>query len=330
MVAKDTKAYFWAMMVITGAGGFIGGRLARRLQELGFKDLVLVDDFTNADKRARVQNLTHRALVQREMLPSWLTKHHESVQVVFHMGARTDTLLADQAVFQALNLNYSQDLWRVCARYGLPLIYASSAATYGLGEQGFRDGTEVLPLLKPLNPYALSKHQFDCWTAEQEERPLQAVGLKFFNVYGSGESHKGRMASVVWHAYGQIRESGRVRLFRSHHPDVADGAQQRDFVTVEDVVEICLWFMNHGSCQGLYNVGTGRARSFRDLVLALFEALGLEPQIEFVDTPLHLRAQYQYYTCADMGWMDRLACSHTFRDLKEGVQAYVRQEWGIV
>ena len=235
-------------------------------------------------------------------------------------------MLHDVAIFDRLNLRYSQELWQSCTRWGLPLLYASSAATYGLGEHGFEDGLSILSQLQPLNPYGDSKHRFDCWMASSESKPLQWVGLKFFNVYGPGESHKGPMASVVWHASKQVMQDGTVRLFKSHHPDYKDGEQRRDFVYVDDVTEICLWFMKNRQHSGLFNLGTGKASTFKDLVLALFQAMSLDPRIDFVDTPEHLRAQYQYYTCADMAWLQRLHCPVSFTSLGDGVLDYYRRE----
>ena len=313
------------MIIVTGAGGFIGSNLVARLNREGFKDLVLVDDF-GSGKEARLQGLVYSSLVHRDHLMHWLDEHHAGVQYVFHLGARTDTMLHDVAIFDRLNLKFSQDLWQSCTRWGLPLLYASSAATYGLGEHGFEDGLSILSQLQPLNPYGDSKHRFDCWMARSEGKPLQWVGLKFFNVYGPGESHKGPMASVVWHAAKQVMQDGTVRLFKSHHPDYKDGEQRRDFVYVDDVTEICLWFMKNRQHSGLFNLGTGKASTFQDLVFALFQAMSLDPRIDFVETPEHLRAQYQYYTCADMARLKRLHCPVSFTSLGDGVLDYYRRE----
>ncbi|NBW32797.1 MAG: ADP-glyceromanno-heptose 6-epimerase [Cytophagia bacterium] len=316
------------MIIVTGAGGFIGSNLAARLAGLGYRDLVLVDDWNDGTKALRLESGLTGQTVHRDAFPEWLHQNQAYVQQVFHLGARTDTMLGDEEVFERLNLNYSKEVWKVCAAFGLPLVYASSAATYGGGEQGFKDGTEGLERYRPLNPYAWSKHRFDLWVSEQTRTPLRWAGLKFFNVYGPGEGPKGRMASVVWHAYRQIQETGKVKLFRSHRPDVQDGHQSRDFVFVDDVAAVCLWFMTHEHPSGIYNLGSGRARTFMDLVLALFKSLNLEPNLEFVDTPLEIRESYQYYTCADMQWMHPLGCEHAFTDLETGVASYVSREWG--
>jgi ADP-L-glycero-D-manno-heptose 6-epimerase len=316
------------MIIVTGAGGFIGAHLAARLNGLGYRDLVLVDDWNDRTKAQRLESGLFGQTVHRDVFPDWLHQNQAYVQQVFHLGARTDTMLMDEEVFDRLNLNYSKEVWRICAEFGLPLVYASSAATYGGGEHGFMDGLDGLDRYRPLNPYAWSKHRFDLWVREQHRTPLRWAGLKFFNVYGPGEGPKGRMASVVWHAYRQIQETGKVQLFRSHRPDIEDGHQSRDFVWVDDVAAVCLWFMSHDHPCGLYNLGSGQARTFKDLVLALFASLQLEPQIEFVDTPISIRDSYQYYTCADMQWMGRLGCDHAFTSLEEGVASYVRREWG--
>ena len=317
------------MIVVTGAGGFIGSNLVARLNREGFKDLVLVDDF-GGGKEARVQGLAYSSLVHRDHLMNWLDEHHAWVQYVFHLGARTDTMLHDTAIFDRLNLGYSKDLWQACSRWGLPMLYASSAATYGLGEHGFEDGISKLSQLQPLNPYGESKHHFDCWMAQSESKPLQWVGLKFFNVFGPGESHKGPMASVIWHASKQVMQDGKVRLFKSHHPDYKDGEQRRDFIYVDDVTEVCLWFMKNRQHSGLFNLGTGKASTFKDLVLALFRAMSLDPCIDFVDTPEHLRAQYQYYTCADMAWLQRLHCTVPFTGLGDAILDYYRRELSLM
>jgi ADP-L-glycero-D-manno-heptose 6-epimerase len=316
------------MIIVTGAGGFIGGHLVDRLLLLGYRDLVAVDDWNQTSKAQRIGPDFGGRLVHRDDFLDWLRDHQAGVQQVFHLGARTDTMLVDQGIFDRLNFHYSQSLWTLCAEFGIPMVYASSAATYGGGEHGFEDGFQKLDRYQPLNPYAWSKHRFDCWVREQTRTPLRWAGLKFFNVYGPGEGPKGRMASVVWHAYQQIQATGKVKLFRSHRPGIADGQQSRDFVLVDDVVSVCLWFLSNPHSNGLYNLGTGQARSFLDLVLALFDSLGLEPQVEFVDTPLSIRDSYQYYTCADMGWMTRLACPHSFTPLEAGVASYVQREWG--
>jgi ADP-L-glycero-D-manno-heptose 6-epimerase len=246
------------------------------------------------------------------------------VQFVFHLGARTDTTEFDKAIFDRLNLNYSKDVWKICVEFGLPLVYASSAATYGMGEFGYEDNNEVIDKLKPLNPYGDSKNDFDKWAVKQEKKPYLWIGLKFFNVYGPNEFHKGRMASVIMHAYNQIKEKGLVKLFRSHNSNYKDGEQLRDFVYVKDVVEVCYFFLHHRKNSGIYNLGSGKARTFADLVKNTFIALNKEPNIAFIDTPIDIRDKYQYFTEANMKKLKSIGYSKPFNTLEEGVKDYVQ------
>lgn len=317
------------MIVITGAAGFIGSRLAARLNEERFFDLVLVDDFGRADKQRNHEGLTCAARVDRAAFPDWLAANEGQVQFVFHLGARTDTTEQDVALFDALNVRYSQEVWRLCVKFGLPLVYASSAATYGGGEHGYRDDHAGIPALKPLNPYGDSKQQFDLWAlaeAEAGRAPYFWAGLKFFNVYGPGEWHKGRMASVVFHTFNQVQATGAMKLFRSHRPDYADGGQTRDFIYVRDLTEVCLFLMYHrqGKDSGIYNLGTGEARTFLDLATATFHAMGREPQISFIDTPEDIRDTYQYFTEADMSKLRSIGYDKPFTTLESGIQDYVQ------
>jgi ADP-L-glycero-D-manno-heptose 6-epimerase len=242
---------------------------------------------------------------------------------VLHIGARTDTTEFDVEVFDVLNLHYSMQVWDRCTEYGIPLIYASSAATYGLGELGYVDDHNIVDRLKPLNPYGESKNDFDKWVLEQEQSPPFWAGLKFFNVYGPNEYHKGRMASVIFHAFGQIKGTGAVRLFRSHNPEYKDGEQLRDFIYVMDVVDVILFLMNTKPASGLYNLGTGHARSFVDLARATFAALELKPDIQFIDTPEDIRDKYQYFTEADMEKLKSVGYTKKFTSLEKGVEDYV-------
>ncbi len=244
--------------------------------------------------------------------------------MILHLGARTDTTEFDWEVFLELNLDYSKTLFKLCVEFGLPLIYASSAATYGLGEHGYVDSHELVPDLQPLNPYGRSKNEFDRWVLEQEHKPFFWAGLKFFNVYGPNEYHKGRMASVVYHAYNQIAETGSMKLFRSHHPDYGDGEQSRDFIYVQDVVDVIIFLMENRPASGLYNLGTGEARSFLDLVTSTFVAMGKEPSISFIDTPEDIRDKYQYFTRAEIGKLRQVGYHHPFTSLEDGVMNYTR------
>ncbi|HPF91636.1 MAG TPA: ADP-glyceromanno-heptose 6-epimerase, partial [Flavobacteriales bacterium] len=290
----------------------------------GWQDIVAVDDFSRADKAANLEGKKLTARVERSVFFDWLDENEGLVQFIFHLGARTDTTLFDKAVFDELNLHYSQRMWEACVKYGIPLVYASSAATYGDGDLGYSDADDSLPYkLKPLNPYGESKNDFDKWALEQERKPFFWAGLKFFNVYGPNEYHKGRMASVVLHAFNQIQTTGGMKLFRSHRPDYKDGEQLRDFVYVKDLCNVCLFLMEHRKHSGLYNLGSGRARTFLDLARATFAAMGRPEQITFIDTPADIRDKYQYYTEADMRKLIGIGYDRPFTSLEDGVKDYV-------
>jgi len=311
------------MIVVTGAAGFIGSNLVAGLNAENYRDLILVDDFSRADRKRNYEGKAYTALVHRHEFPSWLGENHRMVQMIVHLGARTDTAEFNWEVFQELNLGYSKNLFNLCLEFGLPLIYASSAATYGLGEKGYVDSHEVVGSLQPLNPYGRSKNEFDRWVLEQEHRPFFWAGLKFFNVYGPNEYHKGRMASVVFHAFRQITETGEMKLFRSHHPDFRNGEQARDFIYVKDVVRAILFLMERRPESGLFNLGTGEARSFLDLVTSTFRAMDREPSISFIDTPEDIRDKYQYFTQADMGKLRKAGFESPFTSLEDGISDYV-------
>ncbi|OWY21772.1 ADP-glyceromanno-heptose 6-epimerase [Sphingobacteriales bacterium UPWRP_1] len=311
------------MLVITGAAGFIGSCLTALLNEAGRSDLILVDDFSDFAKRKNVDGKQYAGWVHRDAFFGWVKSNHQHINGIYHLGARTDTTDFSTEIFDRLNLGYSKKMWQVCTEYQIPLVYASSAATYGNGNMGYDDNHLLPRKLKPLNPYALSKNNFDVWALEQENTPPAWFGLKFFNVYGPNEYHKKRMASVVFHAFNQIRQSGSVKLFRSHRPDVEDGQQLRDFVYVKDVVTVCQWMMQYQPENGLYNVGTGTARSFTHLANAVFMAMNLNPVIEFIDMPTDIRATYQYFTEANMNKLALQGYYRPFTTLEEGVFDYV-------
>jgi len=310
-------------IVVTGAAGFIASYLTGVLNNAGYTSLVLVDDFSREDKKNNFQNKEYTELVPRSQFHNWLQGNATSVSFIFHLGARTDTTEMDYEVHRLLNLEYSKEVWNSCVRYHIPLVYASSAATYGNGEYGYKDSHSLVSKLQPLNPYGVSKNEFDKWVLEQSSTPPFWAGLKFFNVFGPNEYHKGRMASVIFHAYNSIKKTGGVKLFRSHNPEYKDGEQIRDFIYVKDVADICLWLMNHQPESGLYNVGTGKARTFNDLVNAIFSALNLPPQIEYIDTPIDIRDKYQYYTEADMTRLRSAGYSTSFHSLEDAVAEYV-------
>lgn len=311
------------MIVVTGAAGFIGSQLVHKLNQEDFKAIIAVDKFGHEEKEKNLEGAAIQERVEREQFISWLDANYEEVEFIFHLGARTDTTEFDRELLWKLNTAYSKEVWQRCVQYQLPLVYASSAATYGLGELGYKDDERLPPKLKPLNPYGESKNEFDIWALEQEEKPFFWAGLKFFNVYGPGEYHKGRMASVIWHAYKQIQATDKMKLFRSHHPDFKDGEQQRDFVYVKDVVKVCYWLMHHRQHSGLYNLGTGTARSFKDLAGAVFTALDKAPVIEYIDTPADIRDKYQYFTEADMSKLRSIGYGEPFAELETGVKEYV-------
>lgn len=320
------------MIVVTGAAGFIGSWLLHELQQRGYGDLVAVDDFSREDKAANLHGVELAQRVERSVFPEWIDANEHLVQFIFHLGARTDTTEFDKAVFDVLNVQASQAIWRRCAKYAIPLVYASSAATYGAGELGYGDTDDELPFrLKPLNPYGESKNEFDKWALKQAagageggKQPYFWAGLKFFNVYGPNEYHKGRMASVVFHAFNQIATTGGMKLFRSHRPEYADGGQLRDFIYVKDLCDVCIFLMEHRKHSGLYNLGTGQARTFNDLARNVFNAMGKPERIEFIDTPEDIRDKYQYFTEAEMGKLRSIGYNKPFQSLEEGIADYVR------
>jgi len=311
------------MIVITGAAGFIGSCLIQKLNSEGFYDLVLVDDFSRPDQNKNFQGKRYSQLVERNVFFDWIDQNHPHIQFIFHLGARTDTTEFNHKLLDELNLEYSKKVWNASVEFGLPLVYASSAATYGLGEKGYDDNESVLTELKPLNPYGESKNDFDIWAIRQDRRPYFWAGLKFFNVYGPNEYHKKRMASVVFHTFNQIKETGGMKLFQSHNAKFKDGEQMRDFVYVKDVTEVLYFFMHHRKDSGLYNLGSGEARTFLDLANNTFGALGRETQISFVPTPEDIRDKYQYFTEANMNKLRSIGYTKPFYTLEEGVSDYV-------
>jgi ADP-L-glycero-D-manno-heptose 6-epimerase len=312
------------MIVITGAAGFIGSVMTGKLNRERFLDLVIVDDFSREDKIPNYSERKYTEKVDRDEFFRWLDHNHRFVQFIIHLGARTDTTEFDKTVFDRLNLGYSVKVWEACIKYGLPLIYASSAATYGDGKSGYDDDHDLIPALKPLNPYGESKNEFDKWALVQPRKPFFWAGIKFFNVFGPNEYHKGRMASVVYHTYNQIRETGKMKLFRSHRPDFKDGEQKRDFIYVMDTVEVMLAMMKTREHPGIYNLGTGQARTFNDLASTVFHAMDLEPSIEYIDTPEDIRDKYQYFTEAKMDKLRNAGYNQEFTPLESAVEDYVK------
>ena len=311
------------MIIVTGAAGFIGSCLITKLNQENFNFIIAVDDFSSPEKEANLVGKSIQERVDREVFFEWLDQNYQEVEFLFHIGARTDTTEFDRAIFEHLNVEYSKTIWEKCIAYQIPLVYASSAATYGLGELGYDDNESLIPQLKPLNPYGDSKNEFDIWALQQERQPFFWAGLKFFNVYGPNEYHKGRMASVIFHAFNQIDKTGQMKLFRSHNPDFKDGEQMRDFIYVKDVVSVCLFLMHHRRNSGIYNLGSGKARTFLDLVTNTFAAMHRDPQISFVDTPADIRDKYQYFTQANMAKLRSIGYDKPFATLEEGIADYV-------
>ena len=333
------------MIIVTGAAGFIGSCMVSKLNNKGFRDIVLVDDFSKTVKHPNFAHKIYIEKVERSLFFSWLATHSKEVDFIFHLGARTDTTEFNMAIFDELNLNYSRNIWHACTTYGIPLVYASSAATYGDGSLGYDDRDHAINfMLKPLNPNGVSKNEFDKWVLHQTKTPPRWYGLKFFNVFGPNEYHKGRMASVVFHAYNQIldpgsriqdpgygilnttkfTDHGSVRLFRSHNPAYTDGGQMRDFIYVKDVIDVMFFLMDHPVDPGIYNLGTGKARTFLDLVNAVFSALNLIPSVEFIDTPIDIRDKYQYFTEARMEKLRSAGYSRPFFSLETAIEEYVQ------
>jgi len=315
------------MIVVTGAAGFIGSCFIQKLNNEGFRDIIAVDDFSKPEKNKNLEGKIITQKVDRAHFFNWLNGRYKFVEFIFHLGARTDTTEFDYSVLEELNLEYSKKIWLSADKFGIPLVYASSAATYGGGEHGYDDNIELLPKLQPLNPYGISKNEFDKWALLQENKPYFWIGLKFFNVYGPNEYHKGRMASVILHAYNQYQQNGEVKLFRSHKDGIADGEQKRDFIYVMDVADVLYHFLHHRQREnsGIYNLGTGKAETFNTLVESIFKAINKKPKITYIDTPLDIRDKYQYFTEAKMERLRALGYSAPFTPLEKGVKEYVTE-----
>ncbi len=310
--------------IVTGGAGLIGSNVVRGLNARGCTDILVVDHLNHPAKQRNLDSLRYRDYLDKNEFRKLLGQDRvPRVRGVFHLGACSSTTETDEAYLQDNNFQYTCDLCEWCLRTGARFVYASSAATYGDGARGYSDDDAVTPSLEPLNLYGRSKQLFDLW-AMGNGAIKKIAGLKYFNVYGPGEDHKGEMRSVVHKAYAQVQREGRITLFRSHRPDYRDGEQDRDFVFVADAVAVSLFFYEHPEVSGLFNCGSGRARTWLDLARALFAALGREPKIEFIDMPLHLRDKYQYHTCAEVGKLHRAGYTTPFVPVEEGVRRYVQ------
>lgn len=310
-------------ILITGAAGFIASCMAKFLNEKGYEQLILCDDFTINEKKENHFHLKCIEKIHRESIDNFLA-NTLNIDCVIHFGARTDTTEMDYTIHEKWNVNFSKKIWNYCVKQNIPLIYASSAATYGNGEFGYDDKNENALKLTPLNPYGISKNEFDKWVIQQTQQPPNWYGLKFFNVYGPNEFHKKRMASVVFHSYHQIFQNKKITLFRSHNPSFKDGEQKRDFIYVKDILKVSYWLLTQLPPNGIYNLGTGNANTFLNLAYSLFHAMNIAPNIEFIDTPIDIRDKYQYFTEANMQKLRAAGYHESFYSLQEGIKDYVK------
>lgn len=309
------------MIIVTGAAGFIGSCMIGKLNSEGYTDIILVDDFTKTEKDNNLKNKKYFKKIDRmDFLKS---QNDDTIDFVIHIGARTDTTETNVDIFNTLNLNYSKSIWNYCVKNKLPLIYISSAATYGNGEYGYDDNIS-LSKLKPLNLYGESKNNFDKWVLSQSETPPNWYGLKYFNVFGPNEYHKSRMASVVFHAYNQIIETNQVKLFSSCNDEYDDGEQLRDFIYVKDVIDVMYFLLKNKPTSGIYNLGTGKARSFISLATAVFKALNKNSVIEFIDIPDDIKYKYQYFTEAKMDKLRSIGYTKPFYTLESAIDDYIK------
>lgn len=311
------------MIIVTGGAGFIGSCVVRTLNNAGIEDIIIVDNIASTDKWMNIRNKKYIKYVNKVNFLSELPSY-EGVTAVIHMGACSSTTERDFDYLWHNNYEFTKSLWNYCTEKQISFIYASSAATYGDGKQGFDDQMDI-DMLRPLNGYGYSKQLFDLWVKHQAKTyPKQHVGLKFFNVYGPNEYYKGSMASMVFHGFNQIKSDGEIRLFKSCNSNYADGGQLRDFVYVKDICSVIMWLLENQSINGLFNLGTGNAQSFRELAEGTFHALDIEPNIHYIDMPEQLRNKYQYYTKAEMNHLRAVGYDKPFMNLEAGVRDYVQ------
>lgn len=313
------------MIVITGAAGFIGSCLVSYLNANGTDNLLLVDDFSVKAKQPNLYGKRFISCVHRDEFFHWLERNGQKITFIFHLGARTDTTEFKKSILNELNFNYSKKIFEYCTQFQIPVVYASSAATYGDGKLGYSDSTSVTDHLKPLNPYGESKNEFDKYVLHSVNHPPYWAGMKFFNVFGPNEYHKGRMASVVYHAYNQVISTGKIRLFRSNSTDFMDGEQMRDFIYVKDVVHILKFFMDHRPQGCIFNIGTGLARTYNDLARSVFQALEIKENIEYFDMPEDIRDKYQNVTRADINKLRSGGYQTPLYSLEDAIHEYVKK-----
>jgi len=326
MTDNRSQITFDRPIVVTGAAGFIGARFADSCRKMG-TPVISVDEPSYFRARKEHTGIQFGRVVGRRDLFDWLETELPSLSAIVHLGACTDTTEMDEVYLKETNLEYSKRLWACAAQERIPFVYASSAATYGDGSAGYDDDEALIPSLRPLNPYGQSKQDFDLWALQQERlgnAPPAWSGFKFFNVYGFGERHKEKMASVVLHAFDQIQESGKVQLFKSHREGIEHGHQTRDFIFVEDVVAVLDFALRKPIRRGIFNLGTGSARTFLDLARRVFKELGKPEQIEFVDMPAEIRERYQYHTEAKMDRLREEGYQPAFKSLERGIHLYVQ------
>jgi ADP-L-glycero-D-manno-heptose 6-epimerase len=312
------------MIVITGASGFIGSCLLEKLNREGFNDIIIVDDFSIPQKQQNIVFKRYKAQIDKTDFLEWLRSNTEEIEMIFHFGAISDTTIMDVCLFNKWNLDYSKSIWKSCVEKKIPFIYASSAATYGDGSNGFNDDESQLLILRPLNPYGESKHNFDLWALGEKQKPPFWKGLKFFNVYGPNEYHKGKMASMVFHAYNQIMQFGQLSLFKSYKDGFSDGNQLRDFIYIKDILDICLWLFKTKENSGIINIGTGISSSFNQLGEAVFKALEMPVNIKYIEMPDSLKNKYQYRTNANISKLRKMGYEKPFTTLDGGIEDYVK------